>query len=73
MIGKIIFKYGMAKITPKVIATLKTSAGLGVIEIICHIIKSEISYQYDKKAKDDTQDRIINGYGRMNDFKVNAQ
>ena len=72
MIGKIIFKYGMAKIAPKVIAALATSTGLGGIGIICHKINSDISYQYDKKAKDDTQDRTINGYGRMNDFKVNA-
>lgn len=72
MIGKIIFKYGLAKIAPKVIAALATSAGVGGIGIICHKINSDISYQYDKKAKDDTQDRTINGYGRMNDFKVNA-
>ena len=61
MIEKIAFKYGIAKIAPKVIATLATSAGMGDITVICHKLHSKISYQYDKKAKDETQNRIING------------
>ena len=69
MIGKFIFKYGVANIAPKVIATLATSAGVGGITVICHKFHSEISYQYDKKAKNDTQDRIISGYTKINKSK----
>lgn len=69
MIGKFIFKYGVAKIAPKVFAALAAYAGLGGITVICHKFHSEISYQYDKKAKDDTQDRIRNAYNDMNKFK----
>lgn len=69
MIGKLLFKYGMAQIAPKVIATLATFAGLGGITVICHKLKSEINYQYDKKAKNDTQDRIIRGYNDLNKSK----
>lgn len=69
MLGKIIFNYGMTKIAPKVIATLITVAGVSGIGIIGRIANSEINYRYDKKAKDDTQDRTIKGYEKANAAK----
>lgn len=69
MIGKLLFKYGMAKIAPTVIWAIAFSAGGGAIVTVCHKLNSEISYQYGKKAKDDTQDRIRNAYNDMNKFK----
>lgn len=51
MIEKIAFKYGMAKIAPKVIATLATSAGMGDITVICHKLHSKIVISMIKKLK----------------------
>lgn len=62
MVAKLIFKYGMAKVAPKVIGVIVSSIAVSGIEVGSYKIISDINYRYNKKTKDDTQERMIRGY-----------
>ena len=58
MIGKIIFKVGVATIAPKIIGVLVTTLGVTAVSVGGHAVVSKTKYKYDKKAKDDTMERL---------------